>query len=452
MAGHVSDQASKKLWQFRTEIFSSVAREQKSRHKRCAFAERQRTSPKILERKVDSAVRREMMAQRKLYEAETEDEARNRNSDIACHGSIKRLNLNDFNYNKQVDGQIRLKEIKSVCMKNWNWEIGSSKKIMQKNVKKLINWEEFVAKKLIEHDKRDQTNCLCIKRGILRMLTQIQDLQNNVNSLSDARELYDPESRSNSRATHVPDRTSTVLSASYTEWYGYCRTRFWTTTCSTRTILYDLQQFKEFGNHPLRDWDLILPIQQGERVEWKENRWIRRFNHIISKVEVECWIILVKLILTMEWWIFRSFLFRNGILESFWFYGISTLENKLQNWCLSTNSRSSDHDALDKRSWNCQINGRTCDISIDYKEFPCNWCLSSSTRTPNSVRYKFTEWRCSKFRLQMGSCCIICQWNAVRSDPGRIVQIKNYRILLHFRLSWLRREPRSRTVTNWKLL
>ena len=34
--------------------------------------------------------------------------------------SIKNLNLSDFSYNKQVDGQIRVKETKLDCMKNWN--------------------------------------------------------------------------------------------------------------------------------------------------------------------------------------------------------------------------------------------------------------------------------------------------------------------------------------------
>ena len=34
--------------------------------------------------------------------------------------SIKNLNLTDFNYIKQIDGQIRLSEIKSACMENWN--------------------------------------------------------------------------------------------------------------------------------------------------------------------------------------------------------------------------------------------------------------------------------------------------------------------------------------------
>ena len=45
------------------------------------------------------------------------------------------------------------------------------------------------------------------------MMAQIQDFQNKVNSLSDAREFHDPESRSSSGATHVPDQTSTILSS-----------------------------------------------------------------------------------------------------------------------------------------------------------------------------------------------------------------------------------------------
>ena len=43
-------------------------------------------------------------------------------------------------------------------------------------------------------------------------MAQIQDLQNKLNSLSDAREFYDPESGSSSGATHDPDRLSTILS------------------------------------------------------------------------------------------------------------------------------------------------------------------------------------------------------------------------------------------------
>ena len=51
--------------------------------------------------------------------------------------SIKNLDLNDFSYIKQVDEQIMLREIKLACMEKWNWEMGSSKKIMQEIPKKI---------------------------------------------------------------------------------------------------------------------------------------------------------------------------------------------------------------------------------------------------------------------------------------------------------------------------
>ena len=123
---------------------------------------------KILEREVDLAVRKERVAKQKLYEAEAEVEAGNwekRNSVFAFQ-EIRSLNLSAFSYTKQVDGQIRLREIKSACMENWNWETGSSKKII---AEKLKNWEEFVAKKQIEQHKQELMNCLCINRGILRL-------------------------------------------------------------------------------------------------------------------------------------------------------------------------------------------------------------------------------------------------------------------------------------------
>ena len=55
----------------------TVEKEKRSRHKRCAFVERKRKSQKILERKVDLAVRGERVAQQRLFEAEAEVEAKN---------------------------------------------------------------------------------------------------------------------------------------------------------------------------------------------------------------------------------------------------------------------------------------------------------------------------------------------------------------------------------------
>ena len=55
------------------------------------------------------------------------------------------------------------------------------------------------------HQKRDPTT-------VSQILTQIQDLQNIVDSFSDARAFYDPETASSSGATHVPSQPSVVPS------------------------------------------------------------------------------------------------------------------------------------------------------------------------------------------------------------------------------------------------
>ena len=65
--------------------------------------------------------------------------------------------------------------------------------------------------------------------------------------------------------------------------------------------------------------------------------------------------------------------------KSSWLNGLSKLESQLQNWGLSKDSRSSDHYALDQRSWDCKINCRGYDIEIDCRanRFPWlryAWC------------------------------------------------------------------------------
>ena len=94
---------------------------------------------------------------------------------------------------------------------------------------------------------------------VSQLLTQIQDLQNKVNCLSEAREFYEPETASSSGATHAPSQHSAFPSPSTMPCRDsglphdprnigrYFRKRFGTTTCSRRTNLYSLQQFKELG-------------------------------------------------------------------------------------------------------------------------------------------------------------------------------------------------------------
>ena len=70
-------------------------------------------------------------------------------------------------------------------------------------------------------------------------------------------------------------------------------------TCSRRTTLCNFSHFK----------DCIFSERIG-------NRWMRLFNHTVSKVEMVCAIILVENVLSAVWWIFWEFSLWNGILES----------------------------------------------------------------------------------------------------------------------------------------
>ena len=129
-------------------------------------------------------------------------------------------------------------------------------------------------------------------------------------------------------ATHVPDQTFTILSSrtllrcesglprNTQNCTGIMGNVFWTTTCSRRTTLYSLQQFKEFGIFVsgFETWNYrnSKETQRNERESLNSPTPSPHFQ-----VDVECWIILLELILTVVWWIIREFLRRNGIFENF---------------------------------------------------------------------------------------------------------------------------------------
>ena len=134
----------------------------------------------------------------------------------------------------------------------------SSENIKQKLAKKLKNWEEFVARKLIEQDKQELMNCLCIKRWILRLWVNYWltfrifrtkwipcQTRNNFTILNQRAPLERPtfplpgprDVRSRDSGLQHDTRNTMGTSGNV----------FWTTTCSRRTILIYLRQFKEFG-------------------------------------------------------------------------------------------------------------------------------------------------------------------------------------------------------------
>ena len=181
-------------------------------------------------------------------------------------------------------------------MENWKWGIDSSEKIQQKIAKKLKNWEEFVAKKQIEQDKQELMNCPCIKRGILRLSTVDSNSRfTEQSTLSDAREFCDPETASRS-------------TLNYSASQNLAMPRFWIAARYTNDYLLEkdellLSSTIQRISHPLlKNGDLTFQeIQSDPRVKWDENRRIRQHLYHASKVEVDCKIILVELILTVVW-------------------------------------------------------------------------------------------------------------------------------------------------------
>ena len=238
-------------------------------------------------------------------------------------------------------------------MENWNWEIGSSsKKIMQEVAQKLKNWEEVVAKKQIEQHKQELMNCLCIMRrtndresindsdsGITEQSKFLVSCKRILRSCIRAQLWSDPRSRSNLHYSEFQNFVAQRfwIAAWCTEYFGYRRKRFWRTICTRRTILNSLQQFKEFGII-LSGIETRYCWNSKEKRKRKENRGIHQFLQPTSKVEVACWIMMVELILTMVWWIFREFFFSELNLGKF----LDSMEFqswKVNSWtevCLTT--------------------------------------------------------------------------------------------------------------------
>ena len=161
-------------------------------------------------------------------------------------------------------------------------------------------------------------------------MAQNRELQNKINSLSDARAFYDPESRSSSGATHVLDHTSTILSPSALplcdcglprdtqNGVGVTGNVFWTTSCPRRTVLDHLHQFKEFGIL-LSGNETWYCRNSKEKREWNETRIVEYVSSFTSlpkrgwSVESYWWNLF------SQWYdgLNENSFFRNGTLENF---------------------------------------------------------------------------------------------------------------------------------------
>ena len=136
---------------------------------------------------------------------------------ILFRRSIKNLILSDFDKIKRAGEQTRLREIKISLY----GESELRNRLFQENHARDCQEIEELRRTCceeIDQPRQARSEELSMQQRsnptiVCQMMAQIQDLQSKVNSLSGAREFYDPESGSSSGATHVPDQTSTILSS-----------------------------------------------------------------------------------------------------------------------------------------------------------------------------------------------------------------------------------------------
>ena len=180
---------------------------ERSRVQFCACVEDRDSLRKILERKVDLAIRGDKEAQHKLYQAGAEKEAKNwekRNRDCSIQEINQEFESQRFLLNQasRWADQAQRDKIR-LC-----GEIDSSKRIMQE-IAKIEELRRICCEEAVQaRQARSEELSVQQRRNpatVSQMMTQIHVLQNKVNSLLDVREFYDPESGSSSRATLVPD-------------------------------------------------------------------------------------------------------------------------------------------------------------------------------------------------------------------------------------------------------
>ena len=284
-----------------SSLFVSVSKEKRDRDQNVLQTLRDRQHlHNIFARKAELAMRGKMVQQR-LYEAEADVEVEyvgKGHSDISLFEinrefGIQRLQLQQANQWADQVHRDKMSLYGDLEMRNRFFR----EKIKQKIANNLKNWEEFVAKKQIEQQARIDELSMHQERKptiVRQLVTQIQDLQNKANNLSDARGFLhfcnseqvwsDPRSQSTLYYSDSQDHALPRLriAARYTEYCGNSWKRFWTIVCSRRTNFCSPQQFKEFG------------IFFSGNTKWPESE--TRREHQNSSIFVP------RLIIKAYWW------------------------------------------------------------------------------------------------------------------------------------------------------
>ena len=130
---------------------------------------------------------------------------------------IENWNLKDWNCTKRISGQIRLNEKKiNLCgeleMRNRLFQESCAKDCQEIEELRRICCEETDRARQLRIDEMFMHQERNPPTTASQLITQIQDLQSKVHSLSDAREFYDPETAISSGAPHVPSQPLNIPS------------------------------------------------------------------------------------------------------------------------------------------------------------------------------------------------------------------------------------------------
>ena len=197
------------------------------------------------------------------------------------------------------------------------------RKATQAFAKKLKSYEEVVAKKPIEQDKRELMNCRCIKRGLL--LWDNYGLKFRIYRRKWIPCLQETFTILRQQLWSVPvnpcsESQNNALPRLWTDdrnIFGHFRKRFWKPTCSRRTILSS-REFTEFGIIflPIQTWYHKTYFETTKRIGTKA----AGFGDTRTTLPKRSWS------LWSEWWnLFSQWydllpeisLFRKRILEKF---------------------------------------------------------------------------------------------------------------------------------------
>ena len=293
-----------------------------------------------------------------------------------------------------------------------------------------------------------------------QLMAQIRELQNKVTSLSDAslfsrswiREQLRSDPRSRSDLYYSESQNLAALrfwiAAWYTKWYGYYKKRFWSTICSSQGLRPDTPgTARKNSDMKKESLNTSVPSPHVQSKSGMLNRTDRTYSHngivdcpripiselnlgnFPDSVEFQSWKVNFRTEVrprtadpqfTMLWIkeveiaksIDELMTPRSIVAHDFLYYDM--LDAMIASVTFPKKSKC-------RRAACSKIRPtltRKTNCVHDLRVFPCNQTFWSRTKTLNLVRYKFTEWWRPRFRRQMGSCSIFCEWNALRCDPG----------------------------------